>query len=673
MAQTWIGRPLAIGNYDAWTLGAGATKPIAVDPGDPVVHDDDTTYISKANGAAASQQSFTLLPYRPLVASIVSFSYGLRSKIAWAISAESLTVFARLNGVDGATSLATHGVSNAWTTFGAALARPGGGNWTVPDLLNPTLEICVGNPASVDGAVRVSSLWVSVSYEPVPAQNSKARDVGSRRLLAFRRESSRLTPIIRAEFLDAELLDEIGVAHYAHPLHNALGGGLQPWQRVPHRVMRSEFNLQAMTLGVELKDIRGQLLQLWDVGRSMKTSGPTLDGIARLDPGCTRTLTRASNAWVPSPSDGLVHQCRDGEEKIETNGMLFEQARTNGLTRSSFVSQLTGWTTTTGVTADQAEPTIFEAGVSGYVAKIASNIVDRGPTSPASSSYSANARISVSIDYREAEADTALKVRITRGVDGNFWNGSTWQAGGFSLAVTASMVDARAKFEDIDVGGNATTITVRPILINGAAGKTAYIKHVQVELGRWATSRIVTDAATVTRAIDSLKISNNSGRRCWNKDRGTVMFRYRRAWGANAGSTTFYLFDLTYDASNWFRVYYSWTGGGAGTELRFEARVAGNTYTASKAFTAAAATTYRLAVRWTSSSAELGLAAFTISVFVDGVKGTDAVASAMPTETSPVDLYVGGDSGATLSADGNVFDIVHTQQVLTDAEISRGF
>jgi hypothetical protein len=272
------------------------------------------------------------------------------------------------------------------------------------------------------------------------------------------------------------------------------------------------------------------------------------------------------------------------------------------------------------------------------------------------------------MDYRENAASTGLKLRIIRNVDGRYWDGSAWQVAVQNLAVTASTVNARATWENIDVGAGATTITLTPVLLAGTVGRIAYIKHAQVEAGAWASSRIVSNASAVTRALDSLKISNNTAARSLNNARGTLLLEYRPSWRNAAAATVFPLFDVTYDASNWFRLYYI-----HGTGLRFEARVGGTTYTAEvTGFAASAGTTHKLAARWTSVSGELGLAAYTISAFADGTKD-DSLAIGTPVEAGTSDLYIGGNSAATQSADGVVRAIFHTQQVLTDDEISRGF
>lgn len=665
-------RPDAEGTSTGWTLGAGASKTAAVDPGNPINHDDGITYIKMASGSAVTLQSFSLEPPTFTSLALNGINYGVRSNVHWLVSPESLFVFARMNGVDGSSSSLVHTITNTYFTFTGALARPGGGQWSWADLFNSTLELGISNPTALDGEARVTSVWLIPDGVESPEQITQAREVPSRRLWNFRRANPVLDTPVPLDFLDVELLDLVPVSHYGLPLQLALGNGTKVWQRPLFRAMKMDLDLKNFTINATLKDVRAQLLTFMDIGRSLKTGGTTHDGIARLDVGNTRQWTRASKAWVEDPADGFHKELQDNYEKQGPEGMIFEWASQNGIARSSFIQQLTGWTTTSGVTAEAAvdNQPLFGAEVTGYVAKIVNTVATVGPTSPLSVSYSANAHISVSVDYRENEASTALKVRIRRAFDGRFWDGAAWQVAAQDLAVTASTVNARALFENIDVGGNATTISIRPVVT--VAGKTAYILHTQVEEQRWASAtRIVTDAAAVTRAIDALAISNDTTIRCWNNERGSGVFEYIPKWAPTAVRSTdlFYFFDLVYDADNRFRLYYR----ASDMALVFEVKRAGVAVEATMSWTPTRDEPVLLGYRWTSSEGELDLAPYTVSVFVAGVKGTDAVsAGGMPVEDSLSTMYIGADDSGASSADGVMRYILLTQQVLHDGEMARG-
>jgi hypothetical protein len=102
----------------------------------------------------------------------------------------------------------------------------------------------------------------------------------------------------------------------------------------------------------------------------------------------------------------------------------------------------------------------------------------------------------------------------------------------------------------------------------------------------------------------------------------------------------------------------------------FERKVGASTYTASKTASVTRGTTYAIASRWTGVEAELGLTAYTVSVFVDGVKGTDAT-SAAPTFTSPEVLYRGSDSSFAKHINAAVREVRILPYAPTDEEIAR--
>jgi hypothetical protein len=97
--------------------------------------------------------------------------------------------------------------------------------------------------------------------------------------------------------------------------------------------------------------------------------------------------------------------------------------------------------------------------------------------------------------------------------------------------------------------------------------------------------------------------------------------------------------------------------------------VGGSTVTATKTATVTRGTKYAIACRWTGVEGELDLAAYTVSVFVDGVKGTDAT-SAAPTFTSPETFFRGSDGSLARQANGVMGEIRVFPQALTDEEMA---
>jgi hypothetical protein len=101
----------------------------------------------------------------------------------------------------------------------------------------------------------------------------------------------------------------------------------------------------------------------------------------------------------------------------------------------------------------------------------------------------------------------------------------------------------------------------------------------------------------------------------------------------------------------------------------FERKVGVTTYQATKTASVTRGTAVKLAARWTGVEAELDLAAYTISVFVDAAKGTDAT-SAAPTFTSPETLHRGHDGSKAKHANGIIREVRIFPYAPTDEEVA---
>lgn len=686
MPLTAILRPTVVATYDSgnWINQGGPNKAASLDPGNPIAHDDLTTYLQIFTGFN-NRISFFLTGIRPAFASIASVTGFCRWRnINNYNPNQQLNLFTRRLAADSANLVLTgggDGVGN-FTTLSGAIPRSNGGPWTPTDIADGALELGMYvsqwqlvNPNEINA----TSLWIEVVGEPVAQQISQAREIESRFVWNFHRANPMSEGSLPLAMLDAELLDEVAVTDIDLPYQHAVGEGSERWRRGLFRHRAETVNLENLSMSGTLEDIRAKCVTFVDLGRSLTTGGPTADGVLRLDSGNTRLWTRPSKAWVPDPSDGLIRELQDGWEKMGREGMLFERASTNGLTRSTFISQLTGWTVTgdkvngSDITADITE-SAFEPGVTGFCMKLLAgnpHAADLAAMSPVTGTYGANARISISVDYRAGVSDANLFIRIIRNADGWYWNGTAWQSGVFNHPLPAvDLTPQRAFFEDIDVGSSGARVKVQPVLLSGGtASRYGFIYDVLIEEQRWCSeSRIVTDAATYTRAIDSLKISNSAPLRCLNNPHGSVLYEYIRKWGAAATNDLFYFFDLPYDANNGRRFYYR----NSTSELVYELKVAGQVFEAKKLYTPPRNGVSLLGYRWTSSEGELGLAPYTASVFAQGEKGDDVVVTpGMPIEADSY-MYIGGDSAAAWSADGVMRRIRISQLVYTDAEMARG-
>lgn len=168
------------------------------------------------------------------------------------------------------------------------------------------------------------------------------------------------------------------------------------------------------------------------------------------------------------------------------------------------------------------------------------------------------------------------------------------------------------------------------------------------------------------RAADFCRVTNNTGARVLNAAFGA--FQAEVLLDAVSGSAIQTVDFGYHDANNHHWTYWD----GANGRWVAEVKVAGSTYRATKSASPSSVTWYQIARRWTGSNGELGLAPYTLSLFVDRVKGTDAVASGVITEAGTSSVYIGSrNSAGTDILNGQIRKIHSYQYVPTDVEMAR--
>jgi hypothetical protein len=227
--------------------------------------------------------------------------------------------------------------------------------------------------------------------------------------------------------------------------------------------------------------------------------------------------------------------------------------------------------------------------------------------------------------------------------------------------------DQRDVIGPIDSGSDASAFSVGFILESGGtASRKHRLYHVQLEDGDCATSRIVTDSSAVTRAAGSTIRENFVDARVWDATRGTGGRIVIPEWdsdGLPAGAirTIIERYD---DADNWARVAYEKDEGG----VVFRWCADGTEYAAIKTATFVRGTEYAIGYRWISTEGELDLEAYSLDVFVDGVKGTTVVADAM-VEDDASHVYLGHDHDTANHFNGWWSYLDHSPFCLTDEEM----
>lgn len=510
-----------------------------------------------------------------------------------------------------------------------------GAAWTPADLATPRAAWEAWDLIGPLSSVYHSQLYLQVDCVLAPTALGMARDRHSRELRLYARPDGqvKLGNVPLGSFGGYGPLSDVAVSHVAFP---PAGAGIQRWQRRLLVVTRTRLDLDELRLDLEAYDQRRLRLADWDTCYSPEDEpGSVARGVARLCQG-GRTHTRGTVAWVPSPLDGRYIALGTEDSKISSSGQLVENQRTNYAPYSAFAAGLSGWTPSgtgsngSAIATDAAE-TFFDLGIvpAGAVKFTSGSPIhaaDLLVTGAASASVLANTVVCVSVAHRDLGG--ALWWKLQRGVDSWYWNDTTaaWQGLAVWNALPIRTSRARDRSKAINVGASNTTLTARVGVptASGVAGQLNWCGLVQVEDSSYPTSPIVTTSATaVTRNRDVLTLTCNHGQRTLPMRGFSARFRIRPLWNdADITGVPRVFFDFTIDSGNNMRMAYT---GGQGA--LWQRRFGGVNYaTLGPGSLWVADQEYRVALRATGPEGELGLAPYTLSIFVDGVKGTDVVA-----------------------------------------------
>jgi hypothetical protein len=691
-------RPNAIGDFDNWTLGAGGDKFTAVDPGDyPGVDDSDASYVVIGTSpGGASKQSFKF-GGRPKLASVASFNYQV-----WARQEtggpgdESIFVIARMDGVEGTPVSISPGSGSGYIEFLGAIPRPGGGDWSVADIENPDLQIVIDVPSDNAAVARVSESAFFV--DGTPAEVGVGREIGTAYMRIVRRPVRFTDLDVEPEILDVEIMDDVSLTHYAHPLTRILGyrdemgiwrPGLETWQRVltQHREIQTDLN--TFVSRISLRDRRWDLVTFYDSAESQRTLANIEDGVAILTWGGARVYTRPSLAWIEDPGSGLVVVLASNQRPIGLGGFQPESFSAQLLKRSSAVDGATDITSTGDgtLTAEASPPTpVFDEDVTpnAFLFTAGSpHTSDNIAEWPESASPPSNATLRLSVDHLD-DVGATLEWQMERTSDNEFFDDTSgdWDAANVWNELTVRTTKFRDKsLFKIPLDAADSVIFRMRQASGGTSARLNRVYHVQLEnngVGH-VTSRIVTDEFDRARELQLYEVQETG----FNNTHGTFFCEFVPFWNAvdmNVTANFPSFFEVQYIGDTFFRdgwlLYYNGT---AENTLTFECRVDNVAYTVNIPFTPVAGTLYQVMVRWLPLDvAAFGHLAGAISVFV-GEPGAIAAAHDVrpanpdksPGEDNERHMYVGTSPVAT-SVNGVMRRIYFTQQIFSDAEIQAG-
>lgn len=477
--------------------------------------------------------------------------------------------------------------------------------------------------------------------------------------------------------LDNDPIDRAGFAHADWPHPTGLGAGSQDWRRRLMEFQRIAVSLDSMSARATLHDLRRYVRTEWGLFAAGELGqGNVGDGMARLSQGPPRYFARSSECWVDSPAaDGVVTRVDVGVPALDRYGLLLQRGRTNYQLRSSFLSGTTGLAAKTGSGTRSLDTTVLLFGVEETGAPANSLKLAADPTIstefdqalPVTAAFGVSDQVVVSVDVYDAAAAQPGFVAIQRGT-GTWWrkSDSSWQASKTWNTLPATP-GAWSRWESGAMTPGATTLQVHlGVPTSGVGSQINYYGHIQVEVGAWASSRIISDDVAVSRLADTHSVPNDADPgRTFPFAPGSCWWQFVLQW-PSTDTSEHYGFEAYLDASNWARL--RWDGAG---NWKFELRAAGTTYTATKAGSHAAGDTVSVGARLCSASGEEDLTAYTISVFVAGVKGTDAVAAAYGGVPEEADLYIGMDRTSALQIDGSLKALTILPYAASDVEMAR--
>ena len=523
-----------------------------------------------------------------------------------------------------------------------------------------------------------------------------ARDVASRR--QRRRGDARITSAVRLPLYaaDVDLLTDYAVSHpiapSAHGTTAGISGGIATshgWRNATHearpfRAVQTEVDLDGMEVAITGVDLRHYVaryadtltpsgnVQPGDLGSYFR-SGEAIVGTAP-----AREFGRDSNAWIVSPTDSAtVIQISENREKQETDGTLIESTGQNYITgsRSAFVNGTSGLTLVgTGVNGSaivastDTTPLLFDSSITTNVLKFTAGIPHTTSLMarfPATASIGPTARVVVDV------SGNPLNWSLLRGSDSRYFNSSSsWTSavevfnefGASAVAISSTWSD----LVPLDSSGDTLTLSLG-LKSSGTSNRSARVYYVSILSSEAACqpmrSRHVASTAYPNTQADVLAVSDNSTRGPIPLDHGTILVKYIPTGYATEIANDKYIVRPAYE----FTLYYRH----ATEDWAFS----NGSAVATKSTTFQPGDSVFLAGRWTSTEGEADTTGVrTMSIFVNGVKGTDVTTTAYAYSaltTGAEYTYIGRNpaaAGYLSNADGWISNLVITPYVMTDEE-----
>jgi len=262
-----IFRPFALGTEDNWQDPLGTdSKVVAVDPLEPISHDENATRIQQS-GNAGRQSFYIDRNFPDNMGLITDVSVFVRYQTPINPAAAKMKVGVALTA--GPTFVDSADISSPEFNYNdvfASLARPGGGAWVENDFHDTTFQMYFLLGTGLIWCV-ATSLWLAVTYDPTDeGRGAIPPELPARKLRRSRLPAGMIDMELRGDTLDIDLLTDFGVSHRKGVKVGGKGYGEKPWEPRSFRCFANNLDLNKMSVRMSAYDLYDYFCMFWWTG-----------------------------------------------------------------------------------------------------------------------------------------------------------------------------------------------------------------------------------------------------------------------------------------------------------------------------------------------------------------------------------------------------------------------
>ena len=235
---------------DLWAIYVGSSKPASVDPGEPISHDENTSYNERA-ASAIKQYFFPFQGWSESMASVTSVTVYVRAREV--VPGAQIIIRVSDNGAAEGVSSSINLEADYADYSEVFTTKPSGGSWTEATVRS--LQFGYSNVNS--NWTRVTSAWAVVDYVPGLVGTLFPRDIASRILRWTRFPSGEVKLVVDVvDGLDLRPMDKFFLSWPHGPHEDGAGWGKKIWQRRLFEVTSIDFDPMTLTCQVVGRDWR---------------------------------------------------------------------------------------------------------------------------------------------------------------------------------------------------------------------------------------------------------------------------------------------------------------------------------------------------------------------------------------------------------------------------------